>query len=48
MKAMLLIDHGSVKTEANEMLGAVASMVREMAGPGKRVACRLQSPAIRR
>ena len=33
MKAILLIDHGSVKTEANEMLGAVAHMVREMAGP---------------
>jgi sirohydrochlorin ferrochelatase len=32
MKAILLIDHGSVKTEANEMLGAVADMVGEMAG----------------
>jgi sirohydrochlorin ferrochelatase len=32
MKAILLIDHGSVKTEANEMLGAVAAMVQEMAG----------------
>src|ERR1043166_6847335 len=33
MRAVLLIDHGSVKTEANEMLGAVAAMVQEMAGP---------------
>lgn len=33
MKAILLIDHGSVKVEANEMLGAVASMVQEMVGP---------------
>jgi len=33
MRAILLIDHGSVKTEANEMLGAVARMVREMADP---------------
>src|SRR4051812_2175632 len=33
MKAILLIDHGSVKAEANEMLGAVADMVQEIAGP---------------
>lgn len=33
MKAILLIDHGSIKAEANEMLGAVAAMVQEMAGP---------------
>src|SRR4051812_34848210 len=33
MKAILLIDHGSVKAEANDMLAAVASMVQEMAGP---------------
>jgi sirohydrochlorin ferrochelatase len=32
MKAILLIDHGSVKVEANEMLGAVREMVQEMAG----------------
>jgi len=32
MKALLLIDHGSKKVEANEMLGAVAEMVAEMAG----------------
>lgn len=32
MKAILLIDHGSVKTEANEMLGLVADMVQEMTG----------------
>src|SRR3954468_12885545 len=33
MKAILLIDHGSVKAEANDMLAAVAAMVQEMAGP---------------
>jgi sirohydrochlorin ferrochelatase len=33
MKAILLIDHGSVKSEANDMLADVASMVQEMAGP---------------
>jgi sirohydrochlorin ferrochelatase len=33
MKAILLIDHGSVRTEANEMLEAVAALVRQMA-PG--------------
>jgi sirohydrochlorin ferrochelatase len=33
MKAILLIDHGSVKTEANEMLVGVAAMVQEMSGP---------------
>jgi len=32
MKAILLIDHGSVKAEANEMLAAVSDMVQEMAG----------------
>ena len=32
MKAILLIDHGSMKVEANEMLGAVRDMVQEMAG----------------
>ncbi len=34
MKAILLIDHGSVRAEANEMLEAVAALVRRMAGPG--------------
>ncbi len=33
MKAILLIDHGSVRKEANEMLEAVAALVRRMAGP---------------
>lgn len=32
MKAILLIDHGSVKAEANEMLAEVAAMVKGMAG----------------
>lgn len=32
MKAILLIDHGSMRAEANEMLGAVRAMVQEMAG----------------
>jgi sirohydrochlorin ferrochelatase len=34
MRAILLIDHGSVLAEANEMLDAVAALVRQMAGPG--------------
>ena len=34
MKAILLIDHGSVRTEANEMLEAVAALVRQIAGAG--------------
>ena len=34
MKAILLIDHGSVRAEANEMLDAVAGLVRQIAGPG--------------
>jgi sirohydrochlorin ferrochelatase len=34
MKAILLIDHGSVRAEANEMLDAVAALVRQIAGPG--------------
>jgi sirohydrochlorin ferrochelatase len=33
MKAILLIDHGSVKVEANQMLGDVRNMVQDMAGP---------------
>jgi sirohydrochlorin ferrochelatase len=33
MKAILLIDHGSVRDEANEMLEAVAALVRQLA-PG--------------
>src|SRR5918996_2641760 len=34
MKAILLIDHGSVRQEANEMLDSVAALVRHIAGPG--------------
>jgi sirohydrochlorin ferrochelatase len=32
MKAILLIDHGSRRTEANEMLGEMAELVQAMAG----------------
>lgn len=34
MKAILLIDHGSKREEANEMLACVRGMVQEQAGPG--------------
>src|SRR5687768_7363257 len=34
MKAILLIDHGSVRQEANAMLESVAALVRKIAGPG--------------
>jgi sirohydrochlorin ferrochelatase len=34
MKAILLIDHGSVRQEANDMLDSVAALVRRLAGPG--------------
>jgi sirohydrochlorin ferrochelatase len=34
MKAILLIDHGSVRQEANDMLDSVATLVRQIAGPG--------------
>jgi sirohydrochlorin cobaltochelatase len=33
MKAILLIDHGSKRTEANEMLAAVRDMIQDQAGP---------------
>lgn len=33
MKAILLIDHGSKREEANEMLARVREMVQEQAGP---------------
>jgi len=33
MKAILLVDHGSRKREANEMLGAMEELVQTMAGP---------------
>ncbi len=32
MKAILLVDHGSRKSEANEMLGSVEKLVQDMAG----------------
>jgi sirohydrochlorin ferrochelatase len=34
MKAILLIDHGSVRAEANDMLERVAALVRQIAGGG--------------
>ena len=33
MRAVLLIDHGSRRTEANEMLQCMATLVQRMAGP---------------
>jgi len=33
MRAILLIDHGSVKPEANHMLDCVANMLQSMVGP---------------
>ena len=32
MKGILIVDHGSRKSEANEMLGAVADLIQTMAG----------------
>ena len=32
MKAILLVDHGSIRREANEMLIDVANLVQRMAG----------------
>jgi sirohydrochlorin ferrochelatase len=32
MKGILIVDHGSRKTEANEMLGSVADLIQTMAG----------------
>jgi sirohydrochlorin ferrochelatase len=34
MKAILLIDHGSVRAEANSMLECMANLVQQMAGSG--------------
>lgn len=34
MKALLLIDHGSRRAEANDMLGCMARLVQHMAGDG--------------
>ena len=33
MKAILLIDHGSQRAEANEMMNCMANLVQTMAGP---------------
>lgn len=33
MKAILLIDHGSIRAEANAMLADVAAVVQRLAGP---------------
>ena len=33
MRAILLIDHGSVREEANEMLGCMAALLQSMVGP---------------
>jgi sirohydrochlorin ferrochelatase len=34
MKAILLIDHGSRRSEANEMMDCMANLVQAVAGPG--------------
>lgn len=33
MKAIIVVDHGSIVREANEMLGTVADLIQKMAGP---------------
>lgn len=33
MKGILIVDHGSVKSEANDMLRAMADVIQTMAGP---------------
>ena len=33
MRAILLVDHGSVRSEANHMLDCVANLLQEMVGP---------------
>lgn len=33
MKAVIIVDHGSRVTEANEMLGSVADLIQGMTGP---------------
>ena len=50
MKGILIIDHGSVKDEANHMLECVGELVQRMAGEGVvvRVAhMELAAPTIR-
>lgn len=39
MKAILLVDHGSIRREANEMLIDVANLVQRMAGSDVIVKC---------
>ena len=34
MRAILIIDHGSVRAEANHMLSCVANLLQSMIGPG--------------
>jgi sirohydrochlorin ferrochelatase len=34
MKAIIIVDHGSRRAEANEMMTCVANLVQSMAGPG--------------
>lgn len=34
MRSILLIDHGSVRAEANHMLACMANLLQEMVGPG--------------
>jgi sirohydrochlorin ferrochelatase len=34
MRAILIVDHGSVRHEANEMLESVATLLQSMVGPG--------------
>src|SRR6478672_2086800 len=33
MKAVIVVDHGSRKTEANDMMKCVANLIQAMAGP---------------
>jgi sirohydrochlorin ferrochelatase len=33
MKGILIVDHGSVRSEANEMLRSMADLIQTMAGP---------------
>ncbi len=51
MKAILLIDHGSVEEAANRMLAAVGDLVRSEVGPGVHVEIahmELAEPSIER
>src|SRR5213082_762388 len=33
MKGILIVDHGSVKTESNDMLGCMSNLLQTMSGP---------------